>query len=758
MEKKGQTTAKQVRKANVADMVQSQVMPLADIYPNKGQIPGVPKNPRLINDDKFKLLKRSIEEDPEMLGLREILVYRHNGKYIIIGGNMRFRALKELGYVEAIVKVLPESISTDKLRAIVIKDNSGFGEWDWNELANVWDANDLVNWGVDVPELDNATVEEEEAEEDDFSVEEHLPKKAKAKFGDIYALGKHRLICGDSTDGETVSLLVGDSKVDLLLTDPPYNVDYSSKNEALNAADEGNRIQKDIANDKMEGDQFQDFLTAAFTNASYHLKPGGAFYIWHADSEGLNFIMAIKRSELNLKQTIIWNKNSFVLGRQDYQRKHEQCQPAGTKVRTPNGEIPIEELKDGDRVISYDKYAGVIKGFKDGLAIKKASRHYTGEIYGIEVGNRKTWATDNHRFTVRFHDAGRKIWCVYLMKRGRTWWRVGITETYNSRGLGLKQRMRQENADEAWILKTFNTRAEAQCYEQIAAVKYGIPYTYWEVDSKPVPNGYVIRTKEQIEWIYSHFDEYELRGKAETLLRAFGRRIEYPLITRENRDHHLSTRVTTDVRACNLIPHIMELPIPYDKYEGTHTFEWKPITDVERKAYDGTVYSLQVEKYEHYIADGIVTHNCLYGWKPGAGHYFIDNRSQQTVTEDGMPDFDRMTKDEMKKMLQYIFTLPSTVIDENKPLRSEDHPTMKPLKLMGRLIRNSTRPGEVVLDLFGGSGSTLMAAEQLGRVCYMVELDPCYIDVIIKRWEEYTGEKAKYLGNCAKEGNTEQKE
>ena len=113
-------------------------------------------------------------------------------------------------------------------------------------------------------------------------------------------------------------------------------------------------------------------------------------------------------------------------------------------------------------------------------------------------------------------------------------------------------------------------------------------------------------------------------------------------------------------------------------------------------------------------------------------------------------------KDLLKKFLQG--SIPTTVIDEDKPLRSEDHPTMKPLKLMGRLIRNSTRPGEIVLDLFGGSGSTLMAAEQLGRVCYMVELDPCYIDVIIKRWEEYTGEKAQYLGNCAKEGNTEQKE
>ena len=115
-----------------------------------------------------------------------------------------------------------------------------------------------------------------------------------------------------------------------------------------------------------------------------------------------------------------------------------------------------------------------------------------------------------------------------------------------------------------------------------------------------------------------------------------------------------------------------------------------------------------------------------------------------------------MTKAELKGMLTKLCALPSTVIREDKPLRSADHPTMKPLKLMGRLIRNSTRPGEIVLDLFGGSGSTLMAAEQLGRVCYSIELDPCYIDVIIKRWEEYTGEKAQYLGNCAKDGNTEQ--
>ena len=141
---------------------------------------------------------------------------------------------------------------------------------------------------------------------------------------------------------------------------------------------------------------------------------------------------------------------------------------------------------------------------------------------------------------------------------------------------------------------------------------------------------------------------------------------------------------------------------------------------------------------------------CLYGWKPGAAHYFAPRRDLATVIDELKgSDIDKLAKDELKSLLERIFSLPATVICEDKPLRSADHPTMKPLPLMGRLIRNSTRQGEVVLDLFGGSGSTLMAAERLGRTCFMVELDPCYVDVIIKRWEENTGGKARLVGNRA---------
>lgn len=135
---------------------------------------------------------------------------------------------------------------------------------------------------------------------------------------------------------------------------------------------------------------------------------------------------------------------------------------------------------------------------------------------------------------------------------------------------------------------------------------------------------------------------------------------------------------------------------------------------------------------------------CLYGWKDGASHYFIDKRNITTIIEDKL-DFDNMKKDDLKKLLEEIYEFPSTIIRENKPVASREHPTMKPIRMCAKLISNSTKPNETVLDLFGGSGSTLIACEQLGRKCYMMEYDPKYVDVIIDRWEQFTGKKAKKI-------------
>ena len=138
---------------------------------------------------------------------------------------------------------------------------------------------------------------------------------------------------------------------------------------------------------------------------------------------------------------------------------------------------------------------------------------------------------------------------------------------------------------------------------------------------------------------------------------------------------------------------------------------------------------------------------CLYGWKEGAAHYFIDDRTQSTVIEDQQPKFKTMKKAELIELLEGIYAdkISTTIINEDKPARSEQHPTMKPIKLLARLIKNSSKPKDKILDPFGGSGSTLIACEQLNRKCYMMELDPKYCDVIVKRWEEYTGQKAKRI-------------
>ena len=135
---------------------------------------------------------------------------------------------------------------------------------------------------------------------------------------------------------------------------------------------------------------------------------------------------------------------------------------------------------------------------------------------------------------------------------------------------------------------------------------------------------------------------------------------------------------------------------------------------------------------------------CLYGWKEGAAHYFIDDRKQANVIEDLKPNFGKMKKEEMRELLEQIFSdkISTTVLEEVKPARNPLHPTMKPVKLMARLICNSSKEDEIVLDPFGGSGSTLIACEQLKRKCYTSELDPHYCDVIIKRWEDFTGRKA----------------
>ena len=393
-----------------------------------------PKNPRLIKDDKFKKLVKSIQEFPQMLELRPIVVDENN---IILGGNMRYKACIEAGLKEIYI-LKAEDLTEQQKDEFIVKDNVGFGEWDWDILANEWDTDKLQDWGLDLP-LD-VSVQELEAEEDDYEIPNEI--NTDIVLGDLFEIGEHRLLCGDSTQVDTWQKVMDEKLCDMVMTDPPYNIDYEGKTkDALT-----------IQNDNMTNDSFYQFLYDFYTALGSYTKKGGAWYVFHASTETVNFSTAMVNSGLLLKQYLVWVKNTMVLGRQDYQWKHELC---------------------------------------------------------------------------------------------------------------------------------------------------------------------------------------------------------------------------------------------------------------------------------------------LYGWKEGAAHYFTSERTHTTVIEDTI-NVNKLTKDEMKKMLNEMLSdkTKSTIIHCDKPHRSAEHPTMKPILLLAPLIQNSSKENEIVADGFLGSGSTMVASHQLKRKCYGMELDPKYCQVIIDRMKK----------------------
>lgn len=233
-------------------------------------------------------------------------------KNIIVEGHGRFLACKKLRMKE--VPVVHLDHMTDEERreyAIMHNKTAELSTWDFENLVMELSEIDLSDFGDDLFNLKSLGVSEGEAYEDDY--DEQLPEEPKSKLGDIYKLGRHRLMCGDSTNPEMVKALMGGELADMLLTDPPYGVDY-----------EGGTGMK-IENDKLKGEEFLHFLADAFDSADQVMKPGAVFYIWHADSNGSIFRNACDMVGWTVRQCLIWVKNALVMGRQDYQWRHEPC-------------------------------------------------------------------------------------------------------------------------------------------------------------------------------------------------------------------------------------------------------------------------------------------------------------------------------------------------------------------------------------------------------------------------------------------------
>ena len=238
-----------------------------------------------------------------------------NEDLTVIGGHQRLTVLKDLDYETA--KCVIVKLSKEDEKALNIALNKITGQWDDALLADLLldlqesDFNlDLT--GFEPPEIDNilSNVHDKELSEDEFDVEEELKKPTVSRRGDIWQLGKHRVICGDSTKSETYDQLLGDKKANLVVTDPPYNVDVEE-------------TAGKILNDNMSDGDFYQFLLSMFTQVENHMETDASIYVFHADTEGLNFRKAFKDAGFYLSGCCIWKKNSLVLGRSPYQWQHE---------------------------------------------------------------------------------------------------------------------------------------------------------------------------------------------------------------------------------------------------------------------------------------------------------------------------------------------------------------------------------------------------------------------------------------------------
>jgi DNA modification methylase len=251
-----------------------------------------PNNPRLIKDDKFFKLVKSIKEFPEMLKLRPIVV---NDDLIVLGGNMRLKACKDAGLKEVSI-IKASELTAEQQREFIVKDNVGFGEWDWNMIANEWDTEQLDDWGLDLPVDFN--VVEEEAEEDDYVEPDDL--KVDVVLGDLIEIGEHRLLCGDSTDSDQVAKLMNGEKADVAHNDPPYGM--KKENDG-------------VLNDNLNYSDLLNFNKEWIPLQWTHLKENGSFYCWGIDEPLMDIYFDIlkpyiKNKKATFRNLITWDKGT----------------------------------------------------------------------------------------------------------------------------------------------------------------------------------------------------------------------------------------------------------------------------------------------------------------------------------------------------------------------------------------------------------------------------------------------------------------
>lgn len=291
------------------------VFELKNFNPNKvnlnnGQIEGVPRNPRFIRDERYEDLKHSILTKSPMLKLREIIAYKKpDGEIVVICGNMRIRASRELKMDKVPIKVLDPATEAFDLRAIAVIDKVPFGEDDVDIFANEWDQEELIDFGM---QIDFGFYENDDPEDDGFEMPDEI--ETDLVLGDFIEIGNHKLLCGDSTISTDVEKLLKAKEPYLMVTDPPYGVEYDPKWRAKAGVSKNKKKMGEVKNDD----------NADWTDA-WALSPCKVAYVWHASKYTSIVQESLERCDFEIRSQIIWVKDKFALSRGNYHWQHEPC-------------------------------------------------------------------------------------------------------------------------------------------------------------------------------------------------------------------------------------------------------------------------------------------------------------------------------------------------------------------------------------------------------------------------------------------------
>jgi DNA modification methylase len=349
-----------------------------------------PNNPRIIKDDKFAKLVKSINEFPQMLNLRPIVV---NDDMVVLGGNMRLKACKEAGLKEIPI-IKASELTEQQQKEFIVKDNVGYGEWDWSDLANNWDAEQLQDWGLDIPGFDAEVIE---AEEDEFAVPDG-GIETDIVLGDLFEIGEHRLLCGDSTDSDQVEKLMNGQKADMVFTDPPYKLE--TEGGCKGSIGEGLKKQGDSIDfiSNFEPTEFLQVLPLIFDKnklnayifCNKELLPD--YLVWARDS-GYSFNVLIWKKPnaipigdshrpdieylLLFRKSAIWNNG---LADVNYSRCLEFGREKGLHPTMKPIELIANEMK-----ISSNKNSLVFDFFLGSGSTMVASHQLKRKCYGMEL-------------------------------------------------------------------------------------------------------------------------------------------------------------------------------------------------------------------------------------------------------------------------------------------------------------------------------------------------------------------------------------